>query len=207
MYRRSTGGSILQQELFLSGLDRRRISMKMIIMGGFLGAGKTSLVLQMARYLAEVSIDDKILKSGGFEVQTMFSGCVCCTMAGELMGNICQIMERFDPDWIIMEVTGVAYPRRIKENLVQYLQMESCQIFCAADAKRWKRLKNAMEVFVRDQLDCADVVFINKIDAVDGKTLEEVDESVRRFNTDAKRFCVSAANTIDEAVWKDIFSA
>ena len=79
--------------------------MKMIIMGGFLGAGKTSLVLQMARYLAgrnpdkqakvvileneigEVSIDDKILKSGGFEVQTMFSGCVCCTMAGELMGN------------------------------------------------------------------------------------------------------------------------
>ena len=112
--------------------------MKMIIMGGFLGAGKTSLVLQMARYLAgrnpdkqtkvvileneigEVSIDDKILKSGGFEVQTMFSGCVCCTMAGELMGNICQIMERFDPDWIIMEATGVAYPRRIKENLVRY---------------------------------------------------------------------------------------
>ena len=111
--------------------------MKMIITGGFLGAGKTSLVLQMARYLAgenpehkakvvileneigEVSIDDKVLENGGFEVETMFSGCVCCTMAGELVTNVYQIVNRLDPEWIIMEATGVAYPLNIKENLEQ----------------------------------------------------------------------------------------
>ena len=198
--------------------------MKMIIMGGFLGAGKTSLVLQMARYLVgdnpdhpakvvileneigEVSIDDKVLQKGGFEVETMFSGCVCCTMAGELVSNVYQVMEKLNPDWIIMEATGVAYPLRIKENLEHSIRMESCQIFCVADAKRWIRLRKVMAAFMRDQLDQADVVFINKIDAVDDEMLKEVDESVKAFNGDARCFHVSAASTIDQSVWEAVFN-
>ena len=198
--------------------------MKIIITGGFLGAGKTSLVLQMARYLAgenpehkakvvileneigEVSIDDKVLENGGFEVETMFSGCVCCTMAGELVTNVYQIVNRLDPEWIIMEATGVAYPLNIKENLEQSVPMESCRIFCVADAKRWMRLRRMLEAFMRDQLDCADAVFINKIDAVDEAAAEQVAESVKSFNPEAKCFRVSAARGIDRAVWEEVFA-
>lgn len=198
--------------------------MKMIIIGGFLGAGKTSLVLQMAKYLVggdtehaskvvileneigEVSIDDKVLKNGGFEVQTMFSGCVCCTMAGELVSNVYQIMNKLNPDWIIMEATGVAYPLNIKENLEQSLEMEQCRIFCVADAKRWMRLKKMLEVFMRDQLDCADVVFINKIDAVDKDAADLVEDSVKSLNAEARCFRVSAANGIERTVWEQVFA-
>ena len=45
-----------------------------------------------------------------------------------------------------------------------------------------------MAAFMRDQLDQADVVFINKIDAVDDEMLKEVDESVKAFNGDAQMF-------------------
>lgn len=196
--------------------------MNMIIIGGFLGAGKTSLVLQMAKYLVgedpqrqskvvileneigEVSIDDKVLESCGFKVETMFSGCVCCTMAGELVSNVYQVMENMNPDWIIMEATGVAYPLRIKENLEHSLQLE-CRIFCVADAKRWMRLQVAMPAFMHDQLDGAEVIFINKIDAVDDKQLREVEESIRGFGTEAKCHYISAAKGIQEDVWREVF--
>lgn len=197
--------------------------MNMIILGGFLGAGKTSLLLQMARHLAgenpdnpakvvileneigEVSIDDKVLESGGFEVKTMFSGCICCTMSGQLISNVYRIIENVNPEWIIMEASGVAYPRSIKENLEHSIRMDSCRVFCVADAKRWMRLKAAMSSFINDQLDNADVIFINKIDALDETALKEVEESVKSFNKTAKYFPVCAANTIDEKVWKEVF--
>lgn len=197
--------------------------MKMIILGGFLGAGKTSLVLHMARYLVgknsdkpakvvileneigEASIDDKILNNEGFNVETMFSGCVCCTMAGELAYSIYRIKQNLDPDWIIMEATGVAYPLRIKENLEQDMNIELCKIICVADAKRWLRIQRAMANFVHDQLDSADVIFINKIDKVDRETLLAVEDSIRTYNESAKLFCISAIGTIDNSIWTDIF--
>ena len=197
--------------------------MKMIIVGGFLGAGKTSLVLQMAKYLVgknpdkpakvvileneigEVSIDDKILKNGGFNVETMFSGCVCCTMAGELTYNIHRLKQKLDPDWIIMEATGVAYPLRIKENLEEDMHIELCKIICVTDAKRWLRIQRAMGTFAHDQLDGADVIFINKIDMVDRYALLKVENSLRSYNANARIFHVSAISTIENTIWTNIF--
>ena len=198
--------------------------MKMILIGGFLGSGKTSLILQMARYLAgdpeapasqvvileneigEVSIDDKVLKEVGFEVETMFSGCVCCTMSGELVANVCRIRDRLDPDWIIMEASGVAYPQNIRENLEKTVDMEMCRIFCVADAKRWTRLKRVLEAFIRDQLERADVIFINKTDEVSEEAADQVEESIRGFWKTAKCFRVSAACGISRSVWEEVFA-
>ena len=197
--------------------------MKIIILGGFLGAGKTTLLLQMARYLVgeeqehaskvvvleneigEVSIDDKVLKNGGLEVSTMFSGCVCCTTAGELVSNVYQVQKKFHPEWLIIEATGVAYPLRIKENLEHSIRLESCQIFCVADANRWLRLKKVMLAFMHDQLDGADVIFINKTDMVDEQTRKAVEESVSEFQPDSRKVFVSAINPIKKQVWDAVF--
>jgi len=195
--------------------------MNMIIMGGFLGSGKTSIVLQMAKYLigdgdapkatvaileneiGEISVDDQILKSDGYKVETMFSGCVCCTMSGELIVNVSNIMREMNPDWIIMEATGVAYPHNIKENLQYSLKIDS-RIICVADAQRWQRLLRPMGMLVGDQLREADVILMNKIDLVDNKTLGEVDRSLEGFNPNAKRFPISAAEKIPVELWQYI---
>lgn len=196
--------------------------MKLIIVGGFLGAGKTSIVLQMAKYLVgrpaenqkkivlleneigEVGIDDKMLKTTGFKVETMFSGCVCCTMAGELVTNVYYVMKQLEPDYIIMEATGVAYPLKIKENLLHSLNI-TCLICGVADAKRWKRLSGPMGVFLKEQLEDADFILINKIDAIDTETLKEVTACVRSYNDSAKLYQISAVNAIGDSVWEELF--
>jgi G3E family GTPase len=199
--------------------------MKVIIIGGFLGSGKTSLVLQLARYLAdsgpearpfppvkaarvviveneigEVGIDDRVLRDSGFRVQGMFSGCVCCTMSGELSMNIHNIIQTLDPEYIIMEATGVAFPSNIKEVLSSSLKLD-CRICCVTDAKRWQRLLIPMQNMIADQLYEADVVVINKIDLVDQDTLAAVEQSVKSFNSQAVCYKSSALKDIDPALW------
>jgi len=197
--------------------------MRVIIVGGFLGSGKTSVVLQMAKYLVgdtvdkeakvviveneigEVGIDDRVLKNEGYKVQGMFSGCVCCTMSGELVINIHNIHKNMDPDYIIMEATGVAYPNSIKEMLVESLKLD-CKICCITDAKRWMRLLKPMESMIKNQLEEADIILVNKIDIVDKDTLDKVDESLKTFNDTAKYFHVSAMQKIDDAIWSELIA-
>lgn len=195
--------------------------MRIIIFGGFLGSGKTSIILQMAKHIiaektdklskvviveneiGEVSVDDKVLRNTGYKVETMFSGCVCCTMSGELAAGISDIIRELNPDWIIMEATGVAYPVNIKEILMESLDIDS-RICCVIDAKRWKRLLKPMEMLLKDQLREADAILINKVDAVDAATLKEVELSAKTFNNSAKYFHISAAEGIDDGLWQEI---
>jgi Putative GTPases (G3E family) len=197
---------------------------KILIIGGFLGVGKTSLILQMAKYLVEngsgkpetvvileneigeISIDDKTLSSGGFTVETIFSGCICCTMAGEMVYNVRKISEQMNPDWIILESTGVAYPQKIREKLESSIGIEG-HICCVADGKRWKRLLIPLGTFIQEQLDGAEVVLVNKIDSVSTEELTEVDESIRSFNPQTRIFHVSASLGVSDDVWKAVFAS
>jgi len=193
--------------------------MKILILGGFLGSGKTSVVIQLARYIVgnnpenatkvviieneigEVSIDDKVLRGDGYEVANMFSGCVCCTMSGELVIGLHNIMRDFNPKLIIMEATGVAYPHNIRETITQSMPNVDCVVTCITDAKRWKRLIRPMEMLLKDQLYTADVILINKVDLVDESTLAEVETSIKTFNDIANFFKISAEKQIDTKVF------
>ena len=199
--------------------------MKVIILGGFLGSGKTSVVIQLAQHvigddgenrtkvvileneIGEVSIDDKILQNNGYEVANLFSGCVCCTMSGELMIGLHNIIRDFNPELIIMEATGVAYPDNIRKTINQSLPDLDCSITCVTDAKRWQRLLRPMEMLLEGQLDSAEVILINKIDMVDGTTLSAVEDSIRTFNNDAAFFKISAAQTIDPIIFEAMLGA
>ena len=171
--------------------------MRCLILGGFLGSGKTSLLLQLASYMrgtlgiektvileneiGQVGIDDNVLSGSGYNVQGMFAGCVCCTLAGELPTSIRAIEKDINPDWIIMEATGVAFPYSIAENLKGSLGME-CRIVTLADAQRWNRLVKAMSHLFVYQMKDADVVLANKADLVDADTLNEVIASIKEVS-------------------------
>lgn len=184
-----------------------------------MGSGKTSVVLQLAKYLVgggtdrpaklviieneigETGIDDKVLSGAGYEVQGLFSGCVCCTLSGELVNSFRKIIKDIAPEYLVMEATGVAAPANIKETLARNLNLD-CKICCVTDAKRWPRLLNAMKNMVRDQLDAADLILINKTDLVDADTLAAVEESLKTYNNQAGYFQVSAKAKIDDSVWQ-----
>jgi G3E family GTPase len=98
--------------------------LKLLLISGFLGSGKTTLLLQIARRLAaasqkvaiienevgEIGIDGQYLRREGLEVQEMFGGCVCCTLAVDLVTTLRKLEESVQPDRVILEATGVAPP-------------------------------------------------------------------------------------------------
>ena len=189
--------------------------MKILLVGGFLGSGKTSFVLKLAHHMiedlgianivileneiGEVGVDDKLIEGAGYQVQGLFSGCVCCTLAGELPSAIWQIERDIAPDWIIMEATGMAFPSSIKKNLQAALGKE-CKIICLTDAQRWKRLFAAMSHLFRDQILDADVVLVNKADLVDSETIEKVMADVRGLNGSAEVVPCCANDAIPTAL-------
>ena len=197
--------------------------MKIIILGGFLGAGKTSILIQMAEYLVareekssteykvaiienevgDVGIDDKVLVNEGFSVSNMFAGCACCSLAGELVFSIRNIRKNLNPDWLIIEATGIAHPGSMRETIRKGLKCSS-YIITVVDAKRWIRLARAMETMVIGQLEDSSKVLMNKSDLVNNDDLEQVKSSIHSYNSNVVSIPVSAKEGIPRALWGEI---
>ena len=96
------------------------------ILSGFLGAGKTTLLNHiltnqqgvktavLVNEFGEIGIDNDLVVTTGEDMVELSNGCICCSINGELMEAVEQIMERPDPlDYIVVETTGLADPCRL----------------------------------------------------------------------------------------------
>lgn len=196
--------------------------MKLLVLGGFLGSGKTTILTSLAKYIigdgpvegykvmvikneiGEVEVDDKLLRAGGLQVQDMLAGCACCTLAGQLGPTIKQVQEDYDPEYIIFEATGVANPGSIVSTVHDYmpdLPIRSCAL---VDAKRWPRIKPAIGYLVQSQLEDVDTIVVNKIDLVDEEAADQVVSDVHEMNPEPQIFKVSALNGVDDSVWQAV---
>lgn len=196
--------------------------MKILILGGFLGSGKTTSLMQLAKYLVQVSppekenkvmileneigqvgIDDEFLRSGGFQVSNLFSGCACCTVSGEMVTAAIRIRKQFDPEWLVVETTGLAYPGRIQENLIEAMHMKA-RVVVLVDAKRWPRIRKPMEQLLKGQIVNSDAVVINKIDLVTEEALELVAQQIREMDANTQIHRICALNEDNDAVWQAV---
>lgn len=203
--------------------------MNILLFGGFLGSGKTSIILQVARYLVEnieegfatrqsnrgkpslviienevgeTGIDDKILKAEGLSVRELFAGCICCTLNAELTICLNEIQEELSPQWVIIETTGMAFPDRIAETITKYGKgIESLKTIVVADAERWDELSTVMPGLIEGQIAKADVILLNKIDCLEPEQVSDVEESVRRINPSALFYAISAHHEVDPQIW------
>lgn len=192
--------------------------MKILILSGFLGSGKTSFLEQLVQYLMNFSsekkpgnivileneigqkgIDDQLLRSSGYQVETLSNGCVCCTLGGDLLTAVVQLKKQYQPDWMILETTGLAYPGLIHDNLLEGLQMNS-RICTLTDAARWLRIRKPMEELLLGQIECADIVLINKTDLADDKTLSLMENDIHMMNPDTEMYRISALGRIDPII-------
>ncbi|WP_034379144.1 MULTISPECIES: GTP-binding protein [unclassified Dehalobacter] len=192
--------------------------MKIIILGGFLGSGKTSVLLQLAHYLVDsserikettvaiieneigqVGIDDKVLRRNGYEVRDIFSGCICCSLNNDLITGIQDIKSKNDPEWLIIEATGVAYPGGISDSIYNNLRM-TARIVTIVDASRWQRIRIPLERLIEGQLSNAQIILINKTDLVDEETLNIIENDVRNLNDKAALYRINGVREIDETI-------
>ncbi len=102
---------------------------------GFLGSGKTTLILAIARTLAEtgqrmcvivneigdVGIDGEVLRLGGLEVREITAGCICCQMGVDLIRTLQEVVAVVAPDFVMIEASGMATPAGVMQSVDRYL--------------------------------------------------------------------------------------
>jgi G3E family GTPase len=199
-------------------------SMNLIIFGGFLGSGKTSLILSLAHHIVEheksfdkpelviieneigdTSIDDKVLKAGGYSVRNLFSGCICCTLSVDLVTTLNDIAKNINPKWVIVECTGLAYPGMVVDTLKKYGEsFEGIRTITVVDAERWEMLSDITPVLVETQVKDGDIVLVNKIDLVSEDELDDIEKDIERLNPRAGVFKLSADEGVDEGVLSEV---
>jgi len=194
--------------------------MKIILTGGFLGSGKTTFIRHLAEFLVkqegkrvviieneagEVGIDDKLLSLDGFQVKEIFGGCICCQLTAELTVAVGQIRKQFNPEWIIVEATGLAKIASVIDTLKKYGKgFESVYTIVLTDAERWQELAEIMPDFVFSQVAAADLVLVNKIDQAPAVDLTGIISKIKEVNPQARVESISALNGIDENLLREL---
>lgn len=182
--------------------------MKLIQIAGFLGSGKTTMILNMGKKLSaeygkkaaiivndfgEIGIDGEVMKRYGLDTMEIAGGCVCCTMATSLIRTLDLLAEGFNPDFVILEPSGVAYPAQVTENLDRVGRPRGVTIALVDISRFEETIKFKGITLGRRQVKEADIVAINKVDLVDSDILlDEVTSFLKEINPNAKILKVSA---------------
>jgi len=181
---------------------------RLIIVGGFLGSGKTTLILSMASELiarrgmkvviveneiGQVGIDHQYLELEGLKVRELQSGCICCALAADLKTTVKQLQQSLHPDVVILEPSGVANVAKILEIIDCFPQgVIQKKVIVLGDPTRFKAVMAMTFPFVQESLNVADIVAINKIDLVDHTALDEMRKEIRGLTLMAKIAEISA---------------
>ncbi len=172
------------------------------VLTGFLGAGKTTLLnhiltAQHGKRIAvienefgEIGVDNELVIGAEEEIFEMNNGCICCTVRGDLiriLGNLMKRKDRFD--YVMIETTGLADPGPVAQtffvddDLRGRLALDG--IVTVVDAKHvWLRLEDSREA--QEQVAFADVILLNKTDLVEPGDLDRLEQRIRRMNRSAK---------------------
>ncbi|NPV30382.1 MAG: cobalamin biosynthesis protein P47K [Firmicutes bacterium] len=186
------------------------------MVGGFLGSGKTTFIRHLAGYLVvqkeqrvviieneagEVGIDDRFLAREGFQVREIYGGCICCQLTGELTLAVNQIAERFNPDWLIIEATGIARPSTILNTLGKYGKgIDNIFTLVIADTGRWEELTEIMPELIFAQISEADLVVASKIDEASESALQSLMAKAKEINPRAEVLAASLIKGLEEPV-------
>jgi G3E family GTPase len=157
-----------------------------ILIGGYLGAGKTTLVNHLLRHaggrrlavlvndFGEVSIDADLIVGAADGVLSLAGGCVCCSFGSDLVGTLAEVLRRDPrPDAVLIETSGVGIPSAVARaaRLVPGLRLEATVVVADAPTVQARAADRYVGDTVRQQLDDADLLLLNQTDRVDAATL------------------------------------
>ncbi|WP_321369307.1 CobW family GTP-binding protein [uncultured Desulfuromusa sp.] len=168
---------------------------KLIILTGFLGSGKTSFLNHFIEYQAErnafvaivqneigaKSLDTHLIGQH-YAVTEMDEGCICCTLAGSLKLALSEIISGFQPDFVVVETTGLANPANFLGEISELEdQLDFCSITTVIDATQGFAVLEKYGV-AREQVILADVILINKSDDIPAADLKTLTAEIQALN-------------------------
>jgi G3E family GTPase len=174
---------------------------KVDVISGFLGSGKTTLVQKLLcvhqkekvvlieNEFGDIGIDGELIEREGFEVFEISSGCICCIMQKDFVQMLARIIDEFNPQRIIIEPTGISILSEIidilrKPEFASLLQINS--LVTVVDSVNYLQQCEVFGEFFEDQITNASVLTISKSQLVDSKNVDKIITSLKEFNQDAE---------------------
>ena len=174
---------------------------KIDIISGFLGAGKTTLIKKLLKdgfqgeqvvlienEFGEIGIDGGFLKEAGIQIREMNSGCICCSLVGDFGTSLKEVVTKYDPDRILIEPSGVGKLSDVIKAVqgVQdevYIKLKSYTT--VVDAKKCKMYMKNFGEFFDNQIQYAGAIIMSRTDIASEKKVQESLELLRSLNKDA----------------------
>ena len=160
-----------------------------LIVGGYLGAGKTTLVNHLLRNaggrriavmvndFGELTIDADLIEGAEGSVLALAGGCVCCSFGSDLLGALQDVLQRQpQPDLILIETSGVALPAAVARSarLLPGLRIDGIVLMLDAETVRQRSADPFVGDLVRQQLLDADLLILNKTELCTPTALAEL---------------------------------
>lgn len=189
--------------------------MKVLVISGFLGAGKTTFLRELARRTrkdfaimeneyGEVGVDGGVLgtdeNSEKLNIWELTEGCICCSMKSDFATSVLTIANTVDPEYLIVEPTGVGMLSKVLENLaqIQYERITLLSPVTVLDGNSFDRYRQEFPEIYRDQLAAAGTILVSKMESAPVQELEALEAQLRGINPTAEIFTSHYSHNPDE---------
>ena len=165
---------------------------KIDIISGFLGAGKTTLIKKLLKEafegeqvvlieneFGEIGIDGGFLKDAGIEIREMNSGCICCSLVGDFGASLKEVVEKYHPDGKLSDVIKAV------QGVEEDVDIQLNSYTTVVDAKKCKMYMRNFGEFFDNQVQYAGAIIMSRTDIVDEKKAMESMELLRSINEKA----------------------
>ena len=185
------------------------MSIKVDIISGFLGAGKTTLIKQLFKAgfsgekvvlieneFGEIGIDGTFLKEAGIDIKEINSGCICCSLVGDFSKSMEEVINKFNPDRIIIEPSGVGKLSDIikaVENLQLGLVLNI--VATVVDGSKCKIYMKNFGEFFNNQVEDAKSIIISKVENLEDEKIIEVYNLLKNKNPHANIILANLPHT------------
>ena len=174
---------------------------KVDIFSGFLGAGKTTLIRKLIsegydtknivlieNEFGEIGVDTGFLRETGIQINEMVAGCICCTLVGDFGKALDEVVEKYDPDRILIEPSGVG---KLSDVIiaVQDLDNEKIELngfTTVVDAKRYRMYMENFGEFFSNQVENASSIFLSHQQGMSAGELDSIVKDIRKLNPTAQ---------------------
>ena len=169
--------------------------MKILLVSGFLGAGKTTFIKELAKNInlefvvleneyADIGVDKDFLDEKNLNVWEMSEGCICCSMKGDFKSSIKRIYSEINPEYLVVEPTGVGMLSSIIENIreINNNDIEILSPLTLIDITSFNEYLETFNNFFIDNLKNTGKVLLTKLENFNHFEIENIKNKILEIN-------------------------
>lgn len=196
--------------------------MKILIVSGFLGAGKTTFIKALAKntgceiavleneYGASGIDGDRLagaLADGTVNIWEMTEGCICCSAKGDFAASVLTIANAVDPEYLVVEPTGVGMLGQIIQNLrqIEYERIAILPAITIVDIGSWQHYERDFPELYHNQIREAGTIVLSKTEHSSAEEIAAVQSMIREKNSEAE--IVTDYHRLDRSFWMRFLNA